>query len=121
MKSLKRYDLQERLVKFSATIIANVGMLKVNFASEHLTKQLIRSVTSAALNYGEAQGAESKKDFIHKMKICLKELRESQVNLEILKEAGLIEDKNRFESILKENSELVALFTTSIKTTQSKM
>lgn len=83
-----------RLIKFSASIILNIGMLKKNFATEHLTKQLIRSVTSAALNYGEAQGAESKKDFMHKMKLVLKELRESQVNLQILKEADLINKKN---------------------------
>lgn len=94
MKSVNKYDLQERLIKFSASIILNIGMLKKNFATEHLTKQLIRSVTSAALNYGEAQGAESKKDFMHKMKLVLKELRESQVNLQILKEADLINKKN---------------------------
>lgn len=86
-----------------------------------MSKQLIRSVTSAALNYGEAQSAESKRDFIHKIKICLKKLRESQVNLEILKEANLIDDGDIFENILKENSELVAIFTASIKTTQNQM
>ena len=116
-----KYDLQKRLVKFSAKIIIRVKTLKNEFASEHLIKQLIRSTTSAALNYGEAQGAESKKDFVHKMKICLKELRESQVNLEILKEANLITDVREFESLYKENSELVAIFTSSIKTTKNKM
>ena len=116
-----KYDLQKRLVKFSALIITSLKSLKNEFASEHLAKQLIRSATSAALNYGEAQGAESKRDFIHKMKICLKELRESQVNLEIMNEANLIGDLEFFGEILKENSELVAIFTTSIKTTQSKM
>lgn len=118
MKS-NTYNLQNRLVKFSAMIISNIGLLKQNFATEHLSKQLIRSVTSSALNYGEAQGAESKKDFIHKMRICLKELRESQTNLEILKEANLVKDA--FETITKECSELVAIFTSSIKTTQQKM
>ena len=95
--------------------------LEKSFASDHLFKQLVRSSTSAALNYGEAQSAESKRDFIHKMKICLKELRESQVNMEIMKEASLIKDLERFKLILKENSELVAIFTSSIKTTQRKM
>ncbi len=85
MKNKNTYNLQDRLVAFSALIISNTTILKKNFASEHLLKQLIRSVTSAALNYGETQGAESKKDFVHKMKICLKELRESQVNLQIIK------------------------------------
>lgn len=91
-------------------------MLKKNFATEHLTKQLIRSATSTALNYGEAQGAESRRDFIHKMKICLKELRESQVNIQILKEADLIDDKAQFEVIANECKELVAIFASSIKT-----
>jgi len=80
----KQYDLQKRLVKFSASVIVNISTLKKEFASEQLIKQIIRSTISAALNYAEAQSAESRKDFIHKMKICLKELRESQVNMEIM-------------------------------------
>lgn len=84
-----------------------------------MLKQLIRSVTSSALNYGEAQGAESKKDFIHKMKVCLKELRESQVNLQILEKSNLVKSKEDFEPIIKESNELVAIFTASIKTTNN--
>jgi four helix bundle protein len=61
-----------------------------SYASQHMSKQLIRSATSAALNYGEAQSAESSRDFLHKMKISLKELRESLVNLKIQKGAALI-------------------------------
>ncbi|WP_130286193.1 four helix bundle protein [Aquimarina brevivitae] len=110
------YDLQKRLVKFSASIILNVGGLNRSFASEHLIKRLIRSSSSAALNYGEAQAAESRKDFVQKMKLCLKELRESQVNLQILIESELIKDVDGFYSIIKESKELVAVFTSSIKT-----
>ncbi|MGB1269735.1 MAG: four helix bundle protein [Flavobacteriaceae bacterium] len=117
---MKMYDLEERLVQFSASIIIGITTLKKTFASEHLTKQLIRSATSAALNYGEAQAAESKRDFIHKMKICLKELRESQINLKILKEADLIMDDEKMKSITQECKELVAIFTSSIKTTKEK-
>lgn len=84
-----------------------------------MLKQLIRSVTSSALNYGEAQGVESKKDFIHKMKVCLKELRESQVNLQILEKSNLVKSKEDFEPIIKESNELVAIFTASIKTTNN--
>jgi len=120
VKSNKTYNLQERLVVFSALVISNTNGFKGSFATEHLLKQLIRSVTSAALNYGEAQSAESKRDFIHKMKICLKELRESQVNLQILEKANLIDDKNSFQKLIKECNELVAIFTTSIKTTNNK-
>lgn len=117
---MKKYDLEERLVQFSASIIIGVATLKNTFASEHLTKQLIRSATSSALNYGEAQAAESKRDFIHKMKICLKELRESQINLKILKEADLISDDEKMKLITQECKELVAIFTSSIKTTKEK-
>jgi len=120
-KGGSKYDLQNRLVSFCALVITNTKPLTKEFASEHLTKQLIRSATSAALNYGEAQAAESKRDFLHKMKICLKELRESQVNLEILKAAQLIKNKERFESLITESTELVAIFTASIKTAQKKI
>ena len=120
MKSSSKYNLQERLVTFSALIISNTSILKNGFATEHLMKQLIRSATSSALNYGEAQAAESKRDFIHKMKICLKELRESQVNLQILEKSNLVIDKETFQSIIKESNELVAIFTSSIKTTNQR-
>ena len=121
MISNTKYDLQERLVKFSATIILNMKTLNKGFATDHLTKQLIRSTTSAALNYGEAQSGESRRDFIHKMKICLKELRESQVNLQIMHEANLIGDSHKFNLIEMEFSELIAIFTTSVKTTNKEM
>ncbi|NAS31541.1 four helix bundle protein [Flavobacteriaceae bacterium R38] len=120
MSVQQKYDLQKQLVKFPALIIKNTDILKKNFSTEHLLRQLIRSVTSAALNYGEAQAAESKNDFIHKMKICLKELRESQVNLQILKETDLIIEKEKFQQVFQECNELVAIFTTSIKTTSKK-
>lgn len=117
VKSGAKYDLQDRLIAFSAGVISNHGMLKKNFASEHLTKQLIRSVTAAALNYGEAQSAESRRDFTHKMKICLKELRESQVNLRILEQAKLISNLEMHSKLTNECNELVAIFTSSVKTT----
>ena len=117
---MKKYDLEERLIQFSANVIIGVTTLKKSFASEHLTKQLIRSSTSSALNYGEAQAAESKRDFVHKMKICLKELRESQINLKILEQANLIIDDEKIKPITQECKELVAIFTSSIKTTKVK-
>lgn len=115
-----KYDLEERLIKFAVDAIIVCRKLDKEFASEHLSKQLIRSTTSAALNYGEAQSAESSRDFIHKMKLCLKELRESLVNLKIQKGANLIKDMERLDSLLKENNELIAIFVSSIRTSQSK-
>jgi four helix bundle protein len=121
VKSPNKYDLQERLVKFSAMIIMNTSLLENNYASQHLIKQLIRSSTAAVLNYGEAQSGESRKDFIHKMKVSLKELRESQVNLQILAEAKLVRNQENYNIIKKECNELVAIFASSIKTTKLKM
>lgn len=115
-----KYDLEERLIKFAVNVIYACNNLSGSFASQHLSKQLIRSATSSALNYGEAQSAESKRDFLHKMKICLKELRESLVNLKIQKGAKLIKDIERLESLLKENNELISIFVVSIRTSESK-
>jgi four helix bundle protein len=83
MKS-KFSNLEERLIDFAVMVIDLSEKLPKTFAGKHLGNQLVRSGTSPALNYGEAQAAESKKDFIHKMRICLKELRESYVCLKII-------------------------------------
>lgn len=79
------YDLEERLINFAVEIITLSSEIPVNQAGKHISGQIIRSGTSAAPNYGEAQSAESKKDFVHKKKIGLKELRETLIWLKILK------------------------------------
>ena len=114
------YDLEDRLIQFAVDIIIVCGKLEGNYASQHLSKQLIRSATSAALNYGEAQSAESSRDFLHKMKLCLKELRESIVNLKIQRGAVLIGDTARLNRLLEENNQLIAIFVASIKTSKNK-
>jgi four helix bundle protein len=82
---------------------------------KHLSDQLIRSGTSLALNYGEVQGAESNRDFIHKLRLCLKELRETQVCLKIIRLKPLL-PKVKVDPVLKECGELIAIIYTSIKT-----
>ena len=72
---MRKYDLEGRLIDYSVSIISLTRYVKGEFAGIHLSKQLIRSGTSTALNYGEAQACESRRDFIHKMKVVLKELR----------------------------------------------
>lgn len=119
MKKYK-YDLEERLIKFAVDVILACGKLDGTFASQHLSKQLIRSTTAVALNYGEAQSAESARDFLHKMKICLKELRESLINLKIQKGANLIKDIEKLDGLIKENNELISIFVVSIRTSQNK-
>lgn len=119
MKNYK-YDLEERLIKFAIDVILACGKLDGNFASQHLSKQLIGSTTAVALNYGEAQSAESARDFLHKMKICLKELRESLINLKIQKGANLIKDIKNLEELINENNELISIFVVSIRTSKNK-
>ena len=77
--------IEERLIDFAAEVVLFVENLPDKKSAAHLGGQLLRSGTSPSLNYGEAKSAESKKDFIHKMKICLKELRETNNCLKILR------------------------------------
>ncbi len=95
--------------------------IESGFAAEHLAKQLIRSATSSALNYGEARSAESNRDFSHKMKVCLKELRECMVNMQIQKGAELVKEAGKLETLIRENNELISIFVASIKTSASKI
>ncbi len=81
---MKKYDLEDRLIEFAVRIIDIAEALPASVAAKNLGGQIVRSGTSPALNYGEAQAAESKADFVHKMKICLKELRETHVCLKII-------------------------------------
>jgi len=84
---MDKFDLEERLIQFAVTVIKLAGSLPNSTIGNHLEGQIIRSATSPALNYGEAQSVESRKDFIHKMSICLKELRETFVALKIIETA----------------------------------
>lgn len=105
----KRYDLEERLVKFAGDCIKYCNTLGNTFAENHLKGQLISSACGACLNYGEAQGAESKKDFIHKNGIVLKELKESRSTLKILAYSELGDPLIR-TGLLNESEELSAIF-----------
>ena len=110
-----KFDLEERLIDFAVRVSAVSESLPKSFFAKHLSGQLARSGTSPALNYGEAQAAESRTDFIHKMRICLKELRETQINLRIIQRKGYFPDE-RLNLLLSENGELVAIFMKSIHT-----
>jgi four helix bundle protein len=82
----------------------------------HLSGQLVRSETSSALNYGEAQSGESRKDFIHKIKIVLKELRETIICLKIIDRTKLLNSTEKILKALKENDELISIFVKSVET-----
>jgi len=88
--------------------------------ANHLAGQMVRSGTSPALNYGEAQSVDSQKDFIHKMKVILKELRETKISLKIITRKKYL-DKKLVLTVLNENEELIAIFAKSIITAKSKL
>lgn len=113
---MKRFDLEERLIDFAANVILFTNYVEKNYAGNHLTGQIIRSSTSPALNYGEAQSAESNRDFVHKMGICLKELRETNNCLKIIKRANLNSNQKMLDQLKVEANELISIFVASIKT-----
>jgi len=114
---MNKFDLEERLIDFAVLIIEIINDIENSKAGNHLAGQLVRSGTSVALNYGEAQSAESKKDFIHKMKVILKELRETFICLKILTKSKLYTD-HKIEIAKNENNELISIFVKSIETSE---
>lgn len=116
----KKFDLEERLIDFAVAVINFVECLPTSRSAIHLGGQLLRSGTSSSLNYGEAKGAESKGDFIHKMKVCLKELRESHNCLRILHKARIFKTEQEVLDLICECNELVAIFVKSIATANKK-
>jgi four helix bundle protein len=110
------FDLEDRLIDFAVRIIQLAEPLPKTKAGKHVAGQLIRCGTSPAPNYGEAQGAESRSDFIHKMKIGLKELRETKVWLKLIVKANLIKPVSKLELLIDENDQMISIFFTSIKT-----
>ena len=118
---MDRTELQKRLVSFSVQLIHLIDELPQTKSANHLANQLIRSGTSPALNYGEAQSAESRKDFIHKMQVALKELRETYICLEIINEANLLKPNKIAKDILSENNELISIFVKSVETAKKNL
>ncbi len=113
---IKKFDLEERLVRFSVLIIEITENLYTTRAGNHIAGQLVRSGTSPALLYGEAQSAESRNDFIHKLKILLKELRETVIALKIIKNVPLIKNFDLIDRGMIECNELISIFVKSIDT-----
>ena len=116
-----RNNLEDRLIEFAVLIVQIVNRLPQTIAGKHLGGQLIRSGTSPALNYGEAQSAESRKDFIHKLKVVLKELRESHICLKIIDRGGILSSDDQVLFGIKESDELIAIFIKSIETARKNL
>jgi len=116
MNKDRTYDLQDRLIDYSVRIIKLAGALPDTKAGKHVSGQILRSGTSPAPNYGEAQSAESRADFVHKLKVSLKELRETEIWLKVITNAEMIDPTSQLVPLLQETDELIAILFSSVET-----
>src|SRR6185503_15625045 len=107
--------LEERLIDFAVRVVRLSAALPKTAAGKHIAGQIMRSGTSAAPNYGEARGAESQADFVHKLAIVLKELNETSIWLRIVVRSGMSSEKLTAQ-LVQENNELCRIITASLKT-----
>jgi four helix bundle protein len=113
----KANELEKRLISFAAAIVDLSATLPRTLQGRHICSQLLRSGTAAAANYGEARGAESRADFVHKLKVVFKELNEMTIWLEIRESSVL--SANDIVAIVAENRELCRIIAASIKTARA--
>ncbi|HUT34329.1 MAG TPA: four helix bundle protein [Planctomycetota bacterium] len=111
----KTFDLEERLIRFAVRVMHVVDQLPATRAGRHIAGQLIECGTSPAPNYGEAQDAESRSDFVHKVKVALKEFRETRVWLRMIRLAELLKPP-RLDPLLEENEQLIKILCKSTRT-----
>ncbi|HEV8073664.1 MAG TPA: four helix bundle protein [Opitutaceae bacterium] len=112
----RKFDLEERLLDFSVRIIRLAEKMPKTVAGRHVGGQVLRSGTSPYGNHGEAEDAESSDDFIHKLKICLKELRESWRWLRLIQRVPMVPKPDLMNPLIQESDELIRIFRTSIAT-----
>ena len=117
METNKSYDLENRLVKFECLCLDVCDKLPSTKSGQNLDYQLSKSSSAPALIYGEAQAADSHADFIHKMKLVLKEIRETRMCLRVINEKPILANENSIIA-LKECNELMAIFIKSIETSK---
>ena len=115
----RKFDLQDRFIDYAVRIIKVAEGLLETKTGRHICSQILRSGTSPAPNYGEAQSAESIADFIHKLKISLKELRETEVWLKIIIRAKIIQE-TKLSSLIIETDELISILVKSVQTANKK-
>jgi len=115
-----KYDLEERLMQFAVRVVRVAESLPHSRTGNHVASQLLRAGTSPLSNHGEAQAAESPLDFVHKMHICLKELRETQRWLTLARNVPLVKPQTKLDALLAETDELVRIFVASIRTSKAR-
>ncbi len=114
------FDLKDRLIDYAVRVIRLSEALPATKAGAHVANQMLRSGTSPAPNYGEALAAESQADFVHKLKIALKELRETEIWLKIIAKAKMVSAAKPLAPLLGETDELSAILFTSIQTAKQR-
>ena len=112
----RKFDLEERLLVFASAVIDLSESLPAARAGNHIAGQILRSGTSPYPNHGEAEAAESRDDFIHKLKICLKELRETRRWARLIKRKAWVKNETTLLFVLGECEELIRIFHSSIQT-----
>jgi four helix bundle protein len=117
---MKRQELENRLIDFSNNVLIVCREAKFDALTIHLARQVVRSSSSCALNYAEAQSAESRADFAHKISIVLKELRESYVTLQLIERSVQLANNEKMSQLIRENDELISIFQSSVKTVLGK-
>jgi len=115
------FDLKERLLNYSVRVVKLCQALERSLVTEHIAKQLLRCGTSPMANYAEASQAESSKDFVHKLGICLKELQESELWILLIQRAKLVSHEERLKPILGESSELLKILAASRRTARKNL
>lgn len=112
------YDLEDRLLEFAANIIELTESLPNTRAGNHIAGQLLRCGTSSLSNHGEVEAAESRRDFLHKLRICLKELRETKRLLRLAHRVKNLGPRANLVTCLNEVEELIRIFLASIRTAE---
>jgi four helix bundle protein len=115
-----KYDLEDRLLEFAVAAVELTDDLPNTRAGNHIAGQLLRCGTSPYGHHGEVESAESRKDFIHKLKVCLKELRETRRWLRLVSRLKKMNRDPRLVPCLAEAEELIRIFVTSVRTTERR-
>ncbi|HET9745834.1 MAG TPA: four helix bundle protein [Chitinophagaceae bacterium] len=116
----RNYDLEDRLINYTCRMIDVVESLPKTRSGNYMAGQLIKSCHSPAFNYSESQAAESPDDFIHKLKVVLKELKECRTSLKIIIKKAYITPESKLQPLYKETEELIAIIGKAISTAIKK-
>ena len=115
-----KYDLEDRLLEFAVAVVELTDDLPNTRSGNHIAGQLLRCGTSPYGHHGEVESAESRKDFVHKLKVCLKELRETRRWLRLVLRLRKVNQDPRLVACLAEAEELIRIFVASVRTTERR-